>query len=354
VARIFYSLSGEGRGHATRVRAVVEQLRMDHQVTLFTYGDAYQLLAPLYRGSSVEVHRIRGIRFRYRGASLDYPRTAVAMAGYLTGVLPSLVGYLCEHIRREKPDLVITDLEPSLPLAARRMGVPFVALNHQHVLVVNDLSALPAKLRWYGDFLGTAVRGCHSGQLKTIVSSFYAPPLKPAYRDLAVQVGVLLRPEVFMASPYSGGHLVAYLRHGVSEPALEALRGCGLPARIYGLGARPSDGPLSFHPVSTEGFLESLEGCEALVCTAGNQLVGEALYLEKPVLAIPEPGNYEQHINAHFLQAHGGGDRCSLSDLSAARLKRFLDGLPLFRSMIRPEEVNGTGRTMTALAPYLT
>lgn len=353
MARIFYSLAGEGRGHATRVRAMVEHLRLKHEVTLFTYGDAYRLLAPLYKQTSVCVKRIRGLRLHYRRETLDPWLTGLRAVGYLAGVLPSLVRGLCEWIRREQPDLVITDFEPALPRAARRLGVPFVSLNHQHFLVVNDLSSLPAKLRWRGDFMGALVRSYYSGQAKTIVSSFYAPPLKAAYRDSAVQVGVLLRPEMFLASPYSGGHVTAYLRRGASQGVLDALRGCGLQVHIYGLGCRPSDGSLSFHPVSTEGFLEDLEGCEALVCTAGNQLVGEALYLEKPVFAIPEPGNFEQYINAHFLKASGTGNWAPMAQCSPALLRTFIERLPLFRAAIRPEEFNGTERALQALEPFL-
>ena len=45
----------------------------------------------------------------------------------------------------------------------------------------------------------------------------------------------------------------------------------------------------------------------AVVSTAGNQLVGEALYLGKPVLVMPERVNFEQAINAHYLEQSGAG-----------------------------------------------
>lgn len=43
MARVFVSLAGEGRGHATRVRALVEMLRGRHEVVLFASHVAHQL-----------------------------------------------------------------------------------------------------------------------------------------------------------------------------------------------------------------------------------------------------------------------------------------------------------------------
>ncbi len=272
---------------------------------------------------------------------------------YSAFVLPEMMDLLCARIRREKPDLVITDFEPSLPRAARRCGVPFVSLNHQHFLVVNDLSSLPPKLRWYGDFMGSVVRAYYHGQTKTIVSSFYAPPLKRGYEGEAINVGVLLRPEVLFSTPYSGGYFVAYLRKFAGPEILQSLKACPLPVMVYGLGERAPEGNLIFRRVSAEGFLDDLSGCEALFCTAGNQLVGEALYLEKPILAIPEAGNFEQRINAYFLKESGAGDWASPESLTPSLVKSFLGRLDLFRAAIRPEAVNGTPAALRTLKPFL-
>src|SRR5690554_856066 len=56
MAKIFFSMSGEGRGHASRVHAVVEQLKQEHEISLFCPNDAYHLLEPRYRNSRVRVH----------------------------------------------------------------------------------------------------------------------------------------------------------------------------------------------------------------------------------------------------------------------------------------------------------
>lgn len=352
MAKIFISMSGEGRGHATRVRALVEALRGEHRITLFAPGDAFSFLWPLYTATEVGIQRLPGLRFAYDASGhVDYRGMLKNLCAYLKG-LPSTVGWLSDQIRRERPDLVITDFEPSLPRAAKRCGVPFVSLNHQHFLRTYDLRSLPRRLRLHAAYMATMVGAYHSGQRETIVSSFYFPPLRPGCGQVT-QVGVLLRPKVAEAEPRTGAHLVAYWRRRVSEQVLQALASTGLDVRVYGLGACHPRGKLSFHAVSEAQFVRDLAGCCALVCTAGNQLVGEALCLGKTVFALPEPNNYEQEINAHFLRQSGAGEAVGMSEFSPGHLHRFLSRLDEYRSCIDTRRMNGLPAALAVLRRHL-
>ncbi len=341
MAKILYSTSGEGRGHATRVRAVIEAMRREHEFAVLAPGDAYTLLAPLYEGSEVRVHRIAGLRFHYRpDRRLDFWRTGREGLGYVHR-FASLLSVVDGLVERERPDLVISDFEPALPRVARRRGIPFVSLDHQHFLVTYDLGALPWWLRTHAAVMGLGVRAWHTGAARWIVSSFYFPPLKRRYRGRVDQIGVLLRPEVADATPEPGSYVVAYCRRFAEPQVLEALAATGREVRVYGLGVRPGWGRLTFHEVHPTRFVEDLAGCEALVSTAGNQLVGEALYLRKPVFVMPEAGNYEQHMNARFLQAGGGGDWIGMERVTAGDLRRFLERVDWHRAAIDPHRLNG-------------
>jgi uncharacterized protein (TIGR00661 family) len=352
MARIFYSLSGEGRGHATRVRAIVDLLRDRHQVTIFAPGDAHDLLAPAYANSNVTVEKIPGLRFHYTAKHRLDTMATLGMAGrYLTGY-HKLKSMLRARIRDEKADLVITDFEPSLPRSARECGVPFISLNHQHFLVVNDLSELPLALRRHAFLMSLVVRSYYSGMARTIVSSFYFPPLKPGFRNV-IQTGVILRPSVVTAPRSRDGHLVAYLRKFAPVNVLNALREMKMPVRVYGLGKRPDDGNLHFEEINEARFLADLGTCEALISTAGNQLVGEALYLGKPVYAMPEANNHEQYINAFYLAKERTGDWGELEQLDAPRLGQFLSRLDEYRSHIQPEKFNGTPLAIRGVEEFL-
>ena len=352
MAKICLSICGEGRGHATRARALVERLRSSHDIVLYASGDAFKFLAPLYSRSEVQLRRISGLRFCYTPARrLDFRKTALAGWRFVRR-LPMLVQILRTALERDRPDLVVTDFEPAMPRAAQMAGVPFVSLNHQHFLVHYDLSTLPRFLRWHAAYMRWVVRAYYSDQAETIVSSFFFPPLRPSLAKVT-QVGVLLRPEILDAPVSQRGHLMVYVRKFAGSRFLEALRSCGREVRIYGLGEMPSQGNLQFHAVQEQRFLDDLACADALLCTAGNQLVGEALYLGKPALVMPEARNFEQYINAHFLKQSNAGDSVELERFDEAVLSRFLSRLDDFREHIEGQKLNGIPATLAALEKHL-
>ena len=352
MAKILYGVAGEGRGHATRVRAIIEQLRYAHRIVVFAPDDAFDLLAPLYADTDVRVVRIPGLRFAYRaGQALSLWRTTRNALAYLTA-LPSLVDRLERAIDEEQPDLVITDFEPSLPRAAARRGVPFVSLDHQHFLVVSDFSRFPSRLQLCAALLGRIVDLFYSGQETPIVSSFCFPGLREGI-DHAIEVGPMLRPQVLQTAREHGKHLVAYVRKFASDRLIDALRATGREVRFYGLGERPSLGKIRFHAIEERRFVEDLASSYALVTTAGNQLLGEALYLQKPVLALPERNNAEQLIHAHLLALEGTGEWADFERIDEGTVRRFLAEVERYRACIVPERMNGNAAALAELRRHL-
>lgn len=352
MARIAYSCAGEGRGHATRVRTLTDLLRDRHEITILAPRDAFALLSPAYLGSDVRVLRLPGLFFHYgRRGQLHYPRTALGALRYLAG-LPALVEDLAQFLVSERFDLVLTDFDPGLPRAARRAGVPYLSVDHQSFLRVSDLSALPGDLRRHARFMEWIVRAYYDRPVHRVSSSFYRPPLRPGLSGVT-QVGCLLRPALLALEPTHGDHLAAYFRRPLAPNVTAALARSPHPVRLYGLGEQPSEGSLSYHPISETGFLADLASCRALVTTAGNQLVGEAHYLGKPVLAIPEPGNQEQRINAWFLEQAGGGEAADHRTFSPQTLTAFLTRAESHANRIDRSFACGNDATVQAVEAIL-
>jgi len=237
--------------------------------------------------------------------------------------------------------------------------VPFVSLNHQHFLVACDLSSLPLRLQGYGQLMSWAVRAHHPGQNATIVSSFFKAPLRRGYDDVQ-QVGPLLRPEIravekTRAARTRGEYLLSYLRSNTPQHVLELLKSAGREVRVYGLGQRKPEGPLTFCKLSEQTFVDDLAGCAAVVGAAGNQTLGEALYLGKPVLAMPEERHHEQLINAHFLRQMKAGDWTTMESAEPRHLARFLDRLDEYQEGIESHSgrLDGTPAALGALARFL-
>lgn len=320
---------------------------------VFTPGLAHELLEPLARTRAIPVVRIEGLlnhydaegRWDYLASFREWVRFARSS--------PRQIARLQEILQREQPDLVLTDFEPLLPRAAERSNIPYLSIDHQHYMAVGDLSCLPPRLRWYGYGMSLGVRNVYRSQLATIISSFFEIPLQPSRAPLH-QVGVFLRQSVVEARTTNQGHLLVYIRRCMPAHVLEALKALELPVIVYGLGARSSEGQVQFRASDEGSFVSDLASSRALLCTAGNQIVGEALYLGKPLLVFPEANNHEQEINAYFVERLGLGWVADIASIEVELLRGFLErGAERTLPPQRRQRLNGAPRTIELIHHYL-
>ncbi|NJK88915.1 MAG: hypothetical protein HC923_05580 [Myxococcales bacterium] len=151
-----------------------------------------------------------------------------------------------------------------------------------------------------------------------------------------------MRPRILRASPRPGRHVLVYLRKFGPPGVMDALRKIERPTIVYGLGERPPERNLTFKAIHEQSFVDDLASSEALLTTAGNQIVGEALYLRKPVLAMPEANNFEQRINAHFLAESGAGEQVQLEECDHHHISRFRERVSEFRRVQDPNQLDGS------------
>lgn len=334
MSNIAISLCGEGRGHATRACTLVDQLGSAHEFLIYTSGDALEFLrGRLGDRPGVRIESIPGIGFEYVGGRLDLLRSVAAGLDYQARHIGPLVDRMLHDFDQFRPALAITDFEPALPRAASRAGVPLVSVDHQHFLLAYDLDALPWTLQWNAWFMSHAVWLYVMEATDTVVSAFFRPPLRRGWEHV-VQVGPLLRREVRDATPRDDGFVLSYLRRHTPFAVIDALSTCGLPVRAYGLGAREPVGHVTFHEVSDAAFVADLAACRCVVAAAGNQLIGEALHLGKPLLVLPERAHAEQLMNAHFLDAMGCGTFALLEQVDRGRVQEFVSGLDRFAATL--------------------
>jgi uncharacterized protein (TIGR00661 family) len=354
MATIYYGLAGEGRGHAARARTIIESLR-EHAFVVFAPDQAHDFLAPKYlRNDRVRIIRIPGMRFQYRNGRIDLTRSTIAGVRYWAN-LSRVVKKLCRRIERDKPKLIITDFDPALPRAAERLGVPYVSLDHQSFLTKYDLSSLPIWLRFRAWLNSLVVRTCYHRQKLAIVSAFFKAPILSGEKGVE-PVGPLLRPEIRTAEVEQRDHFVSYLRENTPPSVLESMRSLDREVRIYGLGERESTGNLKFKPFCERGFVEDLATSRALIGAAGNQSIGEALSLGKPIFAMPETSHDEQQMNAHFVRTMGVGSAKSLEQITAADMHQFTHNLETYTNAANSyfRKLDGTGAAITHLQNAMT
>src|SRR5688572_782734 len=81
--RIVYGVVGEGMGHATRSRVVIEHLlERGHDVRVVVSGRAFKFLAARFAGRPrVGVHEIHGFHLKYDGNSVGVRRSLLSNLG---------------------------------------------------------------------------------------------------------------------------------------------------------------------------------------------------------------------------------------------------------------------------------
>lgn len=322
MAKIVYALSGQGRGHTSRVLAVSEALRASgHEVTFCCGGTARTILEQ----QGEDVVPVPALTQEMEGNEVRLGQTVSCNWRTVLGA-ESVVTRLADVFAAKRPDLLITDFEAFSWRAARRVGVPVLSFNHQQVLTETQYRLPPRYWFAAGVTLGAVRMIAPRDPLHVLLTSFFFPPLKRPVRTTLVPP--IIRSDVQQLVPRDGDHVLVYYNQSEgTDHVLEVLRQVDTRFVVYNFEPeRPEDFPnVHFKEPSLDGFLQDLAASRAVLCTAGFTLISEALYLGKPLMVVPNRGIFEQTLNALFLERDGLGrsvmDRC----LRLNDVQRFLD-----------------------------
>jgi uncharacterized protein (TIGR00661 family) len=348
--RIAYGVFGYGRGHATRAGAVLQHLVHHHDVLILAGGDACDALRPHY---DVTVIPTLGYHYNAQGRlspALTLRRNAANVADLLSYGFG--VKQVARQLRDFSADVVISDAEPFTHRAARLLNIPRIGFDHFGIMVYCR-PEMPLRDRILSRRDTALYRWLMGKPERVIVSSFYPAPARDA--DVHV-IGPLLRREVFNVTSENGDHLLAYFNKGQHQflPHVRAaLQSAGAPVYVYGTGQSGSDGALQFFPYDDHAFLQHLASCRALISTAGNQLVGEAVHFGKPMLVMPEDC-VEQRLNADQLEALGLGMQVPLAQFSGAAIEEFLNREKTFRSVLQNHRRDGRQQAIALIERFVT
>ena len=101
------------------------------------------------------------------------------------------------------------------------------------------------------------------------------------------------------------------------------------------------NGNIQFCGFSETGFIDDLRTAKAVVANSGFSLLGEAVHLRVPILAVPIKSRYEQVLNAHYVKELGYGDWTY--ELTPEHIEAFLRKTPQYDwalSRYRPQGNN--------------
>ncbi|MCX7788907.1 MAG: hypothetical protein N2442_14555 [Spirochaetes bacterium] len=295
--RIAYSCAGEGLGHAARLIALAPFLEERYEMIYFIPSHLRRFIRDTLPAGRFE--DLPYFAFEKKQDRICWWSTAQKTIPQLLD-FPRVVNSFAEKLKREQVQALISDYDPYLSWAGKMSGIPVFQMNHPGIisktLVLNPLGWMPALTSLFLE--GPWTERVH-------ISFFYG------------DIGPLYRASLFKYPIDDQGYLLVYLKPSYREPVLQILqKNPNIRYRLF-----PSRG---------ENFEEALSGCTAVLSSAGHQIIAEALALSKPILVIPQKGQWEQWLNARMLHRTGKGAWTSLSRLGKD-LPRFMNELEKYR-----------------------
>ncbi|TMB31659.1 MAG: teichoic acid biosynthesis protein [Deltaproteobacteria bacterium] len=332
--RILYGVVGEGMGHAIRSGVILDELVKNHEVQVVVSGRAHDYLSKRI-GPHLDVKKIWGLTIVTEDNEVRNFKTLLQnVKGALGGGWPENVRAYFDVAERFRPDVVVSDFETWSYLFAVNRGLPVISVDNMQI--INRCRHDPAILQGHeADFqiAKAVVKAKLPGAFHYLVTTFFYPELRKEGTTLHPPI---LRPEILAAKSEKGEHLLVYQTYTTNAELPALLEPLGRECRIYGLRRGLTEpvreGNLTYLPFNEHGFIEDLRTARAVIAGGGFTLMGEAVYLHKPMLSEPVGKQFEQVLNARYLESLGYG--LSAERFSAERLGEFLDGLPRFEARL--------------------
>src|SRR3984885_6900734 len=338
--RILYGVVGEGMGHATRSKVTCEHLvASGHDVKIVVSGRAHGFLAKTFK----DVVEIKGLTIRYVDNRMDRDGTLARNVLAAPGLVAANVNAYFAKVADFRPDAVISDFDSFAYLLAKRQGVPVLSIDNQQIISRCKLGKF-AKEGAKVDYQMTKafVRAKLPACDHYVITTFFYPPLRPTSEKETTLVPPILRRPIIEArkKAHAGDHVLVYQTSASDTKLVEELnRVRSAKFVVYGLRKNAKHGNCTLKEFSEDGFVEDLASARAVVANGGLSLIGEAVYLGKPIFSVPVRNQYEQMLNARYLEELGYG--LGAEKLEADLLRLFLDETPKYAARVAKHKQDG-------------
>ncbi|MCC7535470.1 MAG: teichoic acid biosynthesis protein [Deltaproteobacteria bacterium] len=349
--KILYGVVGEGMGHAIRSRVVLDHLvAHGHEVSIMASGRAVDFLQKRF----ADVNRIHG--FHMITEENRVRRGKTLWSNVLQGItgVPRNIGVYFDNLDGFRPDIVISDFESWTYLYAKAHSLPVISIDNMQIInrcmhddeIIGDDRATFELTR---AFVKAKLPFCDH----YLIATFFHPPLR---KERTTLLPPILRPEILAATRTRGDHLLVYQTAEGNTALAEALAKTGMECRIYGMRRSITEeqveGNLRYRPFSETRFVDDLASARAVIAGGGFTLMGEAVYLQKPMLAVPLEEQFEQIMNARYLQKLGYG-RFTRRLEDSKELRAFVEAIPSCEDALSHYQQDGNRLLFAAIDEHL-
>ncbi len=323
--RILYGVCGEGMGHAIRSGVIIQHLTKNHDVTTFAHGRSYDYLSEKFD----KVYPIEGFNTVYESNQVNSAKTLFNGIKDLPQDLMNNMTAMYDKAKEFAPHIIISDFELYSNLLSKILRVPLISLDHTHVVTHCEtkvpIKYLKDKLKAEG-----VVRSFIQLPSIYLITSFFYPPLTNP--DRVRIYPPILREKIFQLKPVNGEHILVYQTSDSNYELIELLKKFDEEFIIYGFHKDGVNGNLSFRKFNEGHFFDDLASCRAVMTNGGFNLISEAIYLNKPVFSVPVKKQFEQILNAIYLEKLKYGE--FHDELNKEDFDKFLLKLDIYKENI--------------------
>ncbi len=321
--RILYGVVGEGMGHATRSQVILRHLVDKHEVQVVVSGRAHAFLQRSF--PKLKIHEIAGLNMVYEDNVVKLGRTALDFVRKLPAFADNYETFsrMSEDFR---PELVISDFETFAYLYAKQHDLPVLSIDNMQVMNRCDLDVKIPKgekgnFRLAKAFVKAKLPHCDH----YFITTFFFPDVRKKRTSLYPPI---LRDAILDAKSTVGEHVLVYQTSDSFSDLLPLLERSGEKFVVYGLNRDEDRGKVQLRNFSEAGFVADLASARAVLTGGGFSLMGEAIYLKKPIFSIPLGRQFEQTLNALYLEKLGYGEYHT--EFTDTAIAKFLARVPSY------------------------
>ncbi|MCF8254067.1 MAG: UDP-glucuronosyltransferase [Bacteroidia bacterium] len=327
--KILYGVPGEGMGHATRSKVVITHLLdSGHDVHVVASDRAYTFLKQSFPD---RVSEIKGFHFAYKNAEVSKAGTFWLN---LKAAPKNLILNIAKQLQIEKnftPELVISDFESFTYFFAKLHKLPLISIDNMQVMnrCVLDIPIAKEEKNNYQlakQIVKAKVPGCDH----YLISSFFDAKISKKNTQL---VQPIIRQAILDTQVSEKDHILVYQTSSSLKNLQETLS--KLPNEkflVYGMNKDQEEGNVCFKTFSEDGFIKDFSEAKAVIANGGFSFISEAVYLKKPIYSFPIANQFEQYMNAAYIEKLGYGRH--FDKLNSDSIKAFLYELPLFKKQL--------------------
>lgn len=240
-----------------------------------------------------------------------------------------------------KPDIVITDFEPYAHILKIILNKPLLAVDNLQV-VTQCVYDYPK--RYSNDRLITTwiMRGYTLGQDKRIITTFFYPKVKNP--ENTVLYPPILRKEIFECESTVDNHVLVYQTSDSNNQLIETLSQSNENFIVYGFNKEEIKDNMVFKEFNEDEFFNDLASAKAVLTNGGFTLIGESLYLKKPLYCQPIKGQFEQILNGVYIEKLGYGELHD--ELNIDLFNNFMSNLSVYGENLKSYETVGNNNAI--------